>query len=240
MMVLVERVGAGARRLRPVIAIDGPAGAGKSTLASYLARRFGLLNLESGAMYRALALSALEHAIALDDESALMRLAETTQIILEPRPNDSNRVLLNGADVTARLREKNVTDAASQVSIHPRVRAWMVERQRAMGAEGGVVMEGRDIGTQVFPDAEVKIFLDAADAVRGQRRFLQDAASGKAPTQEAVLAAVRDRDFRDRSRATSPLQPAADAVHLDSSGMTLEQVCSRAEALVMEKISAGA
>lgn len=239
MMVRVEGMGPGTRRLRPVIAIDGPAGAGKSTVAGHLARRFGFLNLETGAMYRALALKALEHTTALNDESALMRLAETTQIVLEPRPNDSNRVLLDGADVTARIRDKYVSEAASQVSVHPRVRAWMVERQRAMGEQGGVVMEGRDIGTQVFPDAEVKIFLDAADSVRGQRRFLQDAVSGKAPTRAAVLAAVRERDARDRNRAASPLQPAADAVHLDSSAMTLEEVCALAEALVREKIYAG-
>lgn len=223
-------------RLRPVIAIDGPAGAGKSTLAAYLARRFGFLNLETGAMYRALALKALEDATPLDDEAALARLTEHTQIVLEPRPNDSNRVLLDGRDVTARVREKDVAQAASQVSVHPRVRAWMVARQRAMGAQGGVVMEGRDIGTQVFPDAEVKIFLDASDAVRGQRRFLQEARSSDAPSEEAVLAAVRDRDARDRGRASSPLEPAPDAVFLDSSGLTLEQVCARAEELVRAKI----
>ncbi len=223
-------------RLRPVIAIDGPAGAGKSTLAAYLARCFGFLNLETGAMYRALALKALEDATPLDDEAALARLTEYTQIVLEPRPNDSNRVLLDGRDVTARVREKDVAQAASQVSVHPRVRAWMVARQRAMGAQGGVVMEGRDIGTQVFPDAEVKIFLDASDAVRGQRRFLQEAQSSDAPSEEAVLAAVRDRDARDRGRASSPLEPAPDAVLLDSSAWTLEQVCARAEELVRAKI----
>jgi len=223
---------------RPVIAIDGPAGAGKSTLAAHLARRFGFLNLESGAMYRALALKALESATALDDEAALVRLTETTQIILEPRSNDCNRVLLDGKDVTARIREKDVAEAASQVSVHPRVRTWMVERQRALGAGGGVVMEGRDIGTQVFPDAEVKIFLDAADEIRGQRRFLQndDVGSDGTHTREAVVAAVRDRDARDRSRAASPLEPAADAVHLDSSAMTLEEVCRRAEEIVRARI----
>jgi cytidylate kinase len=224
------------RCLHPVIAIDGPAGAGKSTLAAYLARRFGFLNLESGAMYRALALKALESATALDEEAALARLTETTQIILEPRPNDCNRVLLDGRDVTARIREKDVAEAASQVSVHPRVRAWMVERQRALGAQGGIVMEGRDIGTHVFPDAEVKIFLDAADAIRGQRRFLQDAGSSGTHTQEAVVAAVRDRDTRDRNRVASPLEPAADAVHLDTSAMTLEEVCKRAEELVRARI----
>lgn len=189
-------------------------------------------------MYRALALLALESATALDDEAALTRLTDTAAIILEPRVNDSNRVLLNGKDITARVREKDVTDAASQVSIHPRVRARMVERQRAMGSEGGVVMEGRDIGTHVFPDADVKIFLDASDDIRGQRRFRQQSASssGELPTADAVLAAVRERDARDRSRAASPLEPAPDAVHLDTSQMTLEEVCRRAEELVLLKI----
>jgi cytidylate kinase len=219
-----------------VIAIDGPAGAGKSTVAAHLARRFGFLNLESGAMYRALALKAIESAITLDEEAALVRLTETTQIVLQPRLNDSNRVLLDGKDVTARIREKDVAEAASQVSVHPRVRAWMVERQRALGADGGVVMEGRDIGTHVFPDAEVKIFLDAVDEIRGQRRFLQEAGSGRIQTQEAVVAAVRERDARDRSRTASPLEPAADAVHLDTSAMTLEEVCQRAEELVRAKV----
>ncbi len=223
-------------RLRPVIAIDGPAGAGKSTLASHLARRFGFLNLETGAMYRALAFKGLTTATPFDDEDALVRLAAATQIVLEPRANESNRVLLDGMDVTLRIREKDVADAASLVSVHPRVRAWMVERQRALGAQGGVVMEGRDIGTQVFPDAEVKIFLDAADDVRGQRRFLQQAGSNDAHDAQAVLAAVRERDARDRNRAASPLIPAADAVHLDTSAMTLDEVLRQAEELVRGRI----
>lgn len=227
------------RRLRPVIAIDGPAGAGKSTLAAHLARCFGYLNLETGAMYRALALKAIESGTPLNDEAALARLTEITVIILAPRANESNRVLLDGRDVTARIREKDVAEAASQVSVHPPVRAWMVARQRALGAQGGVVMEGRDIGTHVFPDAEVKIFLDAADDIRGQRRFLQHDRAGiegerttEAQTREAVLASVRERDTRDRNRASSPLEPAADAVHLDTSAMTLEEVLKRAEELV--------
>ncbi|MHB1958140.1 MAG: (d)CMP kinase [Acidobacteriaceae bacterium] len=232
-----EMTTSGPRRPRPVIAIDGPAGAGKSTLAAHLARRFGFLNLETGAMYRALALKALNLRTTLGDEAALVRLTASTQIVLEPRPNDSNRVLLDGQDVTARIREKDVSEAASQVSVHPRVRAWMVERQRAMGAQGGVVMEGRDIGTKVFPDAELKIFLDAQDEVRGQRRYLQSAGSNDAPTPEAVLAAVRDRDARDRNRAASPLQPALDAVHLDTTGLTLEQVCALAEDLVETRMA---
>lgn len=229
-------------RLRPVIAIDGPAGAGKSTVAAYLARRFGFLNLETGAMYRALALKALEHSAPLDDESALMHLADTTRIVLEPRTGENNRVLLDGADVTRKIRERSVAEAASRVSVHSRVRAWMVERQRAMGAEGGIVMEGRDIGTHVFPDAEVKIFLDADDVIRSQRRFLQNAASANSPkhtsaSEAEILAGVRERDARDRERTASPLQPAVDAVHIDSSSITLNEVCAQAEAVVRSKIA---
>ena len=231
-----DTIASSPQRLRPVIAIDGPAGAGKSTLAAHLARRFGFLNLETGAMYRALALKALNTQTPLDDEAALARLTQATQIVLEPRPNDCNRVLLDSIDVTRRIREKDVSEAASQVSVHPRVRAWMVERQRALGQQGGVVMEGRDIGTKVFPDAELKIFLDAQDEIRGQRRYLQSAGSNDAPTPEAVLAAVRDRDSRDRNRVASPLQPAPDAIHLDTSRLTLEEVCALAEEMVAARM----
>ena len=239
-------IGPASSRPRPVIAIDGPAGAGKSTLAAHLARRFGFLNLETGAMYRALALKALQHSAPLDSECSLMQLAETTEIVLQSRAGESNLVLLDGVDVTQRIREKDVAEAASRVSVHPRVRAWMVERQRAMGAQGGVVMEGRDIGTQVFPDAEVKIFLDADDVIRSQRRFLQNAGSRSAtlsegsshhsPTPADFLTAVRERDARDRGRAASPLQAAPDAAHLDSSLLTLEEVCAQAEALVRARL----
>src|ERR1700759_2981241 len=160
------------RRARPVIAIDGPAGAGKSTLAAHLARRFGFLNLETGAMYRALALKAIEGDFSFDEEEPLLELASSTRITLEPQV-DGNRVLLDGMDVSRRIRETDVTSAASKVSVHPQLRAWMVQQQRKLGEAGGVVMEGRDIGTAVFPDAEVKIFLDAAPEVRGSRRYRQ-------------------------------------------------------------------
>src|SRR5215469_16622966 len=155
-----------------IVAIDGPAGAGKSTIARHLARHFGLLNLETGAMYRAFALKALRLDIPLDDPEALEQLAAETDIQLEAG-EEENCVLLDGEDVTGQIRNQTVTDAASRVSIHPPIRAAMVKRQQVMAEKGGVVMEGRDIGTVVFPNAEVKIFLDAAPEVRGMRRYDQ-------------------------------------------------------------------
>jgi cytidylate kinase len=221
-----------------VIAIDGPAGAGKSTLAAHLARKFGFLNLETGAMYRALALKAIENDLAFDDEAALMELAQYTRLALEPQA-EGNRVFLDGVDVSRRVRDVDVTEAASKVSVHPALRAWMVTQQRKLGERGGVVMEGRDIGTAVFPDAEVKIFLDAAPEVRGSRRFRQRGPERESKvTEESVLKELRERDARDRNRAQSPLRPAEDAVILDSTAMTLEEVLAAAEAIVRNHVEA--
>jgi CMP/dCMP kinase len=220
-----------ARRARPVIAIDGPAGAGKSTLAAHLARRFGFLNLETGAMYRALALKAIDHDLSFDEEPELLELAERTRIALKPQL-EGNLVMLDGVDVSRRVRDGDVTAAASRVSVHPRLRQWMVEQQRLLGDAGGVVMEGRDIGTVVFPDAEVKIFLDAAPEVRGNRRYRQGVPAQAEVTEEAVIRELKERDARDRNRAESPLRAAEDAVILDSTGMSLAEVLKAAEEIV--------
>jgi cytidylate kinase len=228
-------------KMRPapkiIIAIDGPAGSGKSTLASLLARRYSYINIETGAMYRALALKAMESGISLDDDSALARLARQSRIDLVPRLQ-GNRVLLDGEDITDRIRQQDVTDGASRVSVHPAVRAWMVEQQRQMGADGGVVMEGRDIGTKVFPSAEVKIFLDAAPEVRGTRRFLQhpQATSQATAGEKSTLEELRERDRRDRTRATSPLVPAPDAVLIDSTNLTLDEVLRQAIEIIEKRM----
>jgi cytidylate kinase len=211
-------------------------------------------------MYRALALKAIESDYAFDEEAPLLDLASTTRITLEPQL-EGNRVLLDAVDVSRRIREKDVTSGASQISIHPHLRAWMVQQQRALGEAGGVVMEGRDIGTAVFPDAEVKIFLDAAPEVRGNRRYRQATpesvaahlmaeqnATRKTPdlltaeqqriAEELIVREMKERDYRDRHRAESPLQAASDAIILDSTTMTLDEVLARAEEIVRDHLPA--
>ena len=217
-----------------VIAIDGPAGSGKSTIAARLAQKLGYVNLESGAMYRALALKALQQQVPVDDGEGLRVLAEKTAIELEPQP-DGNRVLLDGRDVSQRIREGDVTLAASRVSMHPAVREIMVARQRDMGAIGGVVMEGRDIGTAVFPHADVKVFLDADARIRAERRVAQNGTH----TPEEARRIVEDlvlRDQRDRTRAVSPLVAAPDAVILDTTHLSIDEVVAQVEQLALAKL----
>jgi cytidylate kinase len=224
-----------------IIAIDGPAGAGKSTVAARVARRLGYVNLESGAMYRALALKAIEADASFEDESVLVKMARDSHIALEPTLT-GNRVLLDGRDVSARIRERDVTEAASKVSVHPLVRQWMVARQREMGAGGGVVMEGRDIGTKVFPNADLKIFLDADPVVREQRRLDQlrnfDHRRIPGASAESMAADLRERDRRDRTRAASPLVAAEDAVVIDSTNLSEDDVVERIGKLAEQKLAA--
>jgi len=229
-------------RTKLIIAIDGPAGSGKSTIAQHLARKLGYVNLESGAMYRALGLKAIESSVPLDDEARLTELAQRSTIALDPTPL-GNRVLLDGRDVSLRIRDADVSDAASRVSVHPRVREWMVAHQREMGQLGGVIMEGRDIGTKVFPDAEVKIFLDAKLDVRAQRRVTQVAAADDPSKAKQIAEQMAQRDRRDSTRTESPLVPAGDAVIIDSSNLSIEEVVRRIEEVVEQRLkrnSAGA
>ena len=184
-------------------------------------------------MYRALALKAIERDISFEDEAALVDLARSSRIRLEPTMG-GNRVVLDERDISSRVRERDVTDAASRVSVHPQVREWMVARQREMGIAGGVVMEGRDIGTRVFPDADIKVFLDADPVIREQRRLDQQKIKG--PSAQQIADQLRERDKRDRTRAASPLVAASDAVIIDSTNLSEDQVLQQIEALVDRKL----
>ena len=212
------------------IAIDGPAGSGKSSVARVVAQRMGYVYLDSGAMYRALALKALQNnGLALTSESELEQLARDTQIELQPVPstlNDPtihNRVLLDGEDVTQSIRTNEVAQAASHVATIAGVRSVLVAAQQSAGANGGVVMEGRDIGTVVFPNAELKVFLEAAPQARAERRWKEHNEKGEKLALAEVVAEVRARDKRDTDRKVSPLLRAADAVLVDNTAMDVEE-----------------
>lgn len=208
-----------------VIAIDGPAGAGKSSVARGVATALGFTFLDSGAMYRCVALAALGEGLDPDSERAMTDLARRLEITL-----DGERVTLDGSDVSAEIRDPEVTAAASRVSVHAGVREAMVERQRSLIAAGRFVAEGRDIGTVVSPDSPLKVFLTATEAERARRRALQ---SGQDP--DAVLAAQRERDSRDRSRAHGALREAPDSVELDTTGLGISEAVDRVVALARER-----
>lgn len=218
------------------MAIDGPAGSGKSSAARLVARRLGFILLDTGAIYRALALAAQEQGCAWDDEPALARLALDLPVNFRLR-GEQNRVLLGDRDVSEAIRTPEVSRGASQVSAHPSVRAALLERQRSFADRASIVAEGRDMGTVVFPEAAVKVFLDANDEVRALRRQRELAATGHALPIEEVLRQQRQRDEADRQRDASPMRPAADAVVLDTSALTLDEVVDRILALAA---SAGA
>ena len=214
---------------RLTIAIDGPAGSGKSTVARRVAAMLGYIYLDSGAMYRALALKALERRARLDDEAALEALASDTHIELKPPTAEQeaaglkNRVFLDGREVTEGIRTAAVAQAASRLATIAGVREMLVSEQQLAGQGGGVVMEGRDIGTVVFPRAELKIFLDAAPETRAQRRWKEHQEKGDNMTLLDVLHEVRERDKRDRERKVSPLVRAKDAVLLDNTAMGIDE-----------------
>jgi len=206
-----------------VIAIDGPAGAGKSTVAKAIAQALNYTYIDTGAMYRAVALAALRSGVPLDDEQALTELAQQLHIELQPAPG-GNRVLLNGEDVTEALRTPEVGAAASPVAAVPGVRHRLVEQQRAMARRGGVVMDGRDIGTVVFPDADVKLFLTASAEERAKRRWLELQAKGFRQSLEEIRRSLEERDRRDAERAVSPLRKADDAVEIDTTDKSVDEV----------------
>jgi cytidylate kinase len=212
-----------------VVAIDGPSGAGKSTAGRALAAQLGYTYIDTGAMYRALALKASRSGVSLDAEEALAALLRASSIQLA---EGGRRVLLDGDDVTADARSRETSRASSLVSVHPGVRVEMVARQREMGKDGGVVLDGRDIGTAVFPDAEVKFFLDAEPGERAQRRLGELRAAGSDVSFDAIEREVRERDYTDTHRAESPLQRAWDAIPLDTTQLSHEEVVERMLAAV--------
>src|SRR3984893_14570349 len=205
-----------------IIAIDGPVGSGKSTVARRVAELLGYAHLDSGAMDRGVAGKALREGVPLDSPAKLAALAEAVRIDLVPR-DGKLRVILDGEDITDSIRTPEVSDAASVVAVVPGVRHPMVAEQRRAGAQGGIVMEGRDIGSVVFPHADLKIFLEASPEVRAERRLLDLQEKGEAPALDKVLADVHRRDRRDREREMSPLVRAADAVVVDNTAMDAEE-----------------
>jgi cytidylate kinase len=223
------------------IAIDGPAGSGKSSVARRVAELLGYLYLDSGAMYRALALKALERKVSLSDETKLEALARETHIELKPPTPEfeaagaKNRVFLDGREVTREIRTSEVAQAASRLATIARVRRVLVAEQQRAGAGGGIVMEGRDIGTVVFPNAELKIFLDASPEERAERRWKEHQEKGDRMTLAEVFDEVIERDKRDRERKVSPLVRAADAVLVDNTAMGIEETARLVVMLAHER-----
>ncbi len=218
-----------------IIAIDGPTAAGKSTAGKALAARLGYTYIDSGAMYRAVGLAAIERGVSLDDDAALASLAETVEVRFGGDPH-SPSVSLDGRDVTSLIRTPAADTASSKVSVVPGVRAAMVAQQQAMGRDGGVVMDGRDIGTHVFPNADLKVFLLADAHERAKRRHAEHKERGTAATLDSTREAIEDRDRRDTSRAAAPLRPAADAVTIDTTDLSREDLLDRLLELVQSRL----
>lgn len=221
-----------------IIAIDGPSGAGKSTVSKAVARRLGFSCLDTGAMYRSIAWQALQNGVSLEDGEALGRIADMHEIGFSHESGDPlpRRVSISGVDVTDAIRTAEIDRSVSAVAAAPAVRQALVAQQQRIGRAGNYVVEGRDIGTAVFPEAELKVFLTASAAERAHRRVAQNERRGVGSTDYAeVLADIERRDAIDSSRDTSPLKPAPDAVQMDSTGRTIEQVIERICALAQEK-----
>ena len=216
---------------RLVIAIDGPSGAGKGTISRALAEALSYRHVDTGAMYRAVGWKAAHDGVSLDDETAVSALAQRAELVVE-----GGIVRIDGHDVTRAIRTPEIDRAATAVARLPKVREVLVARQRALGAEGGVVMEGRDIGTVVFPNADVKIYLDASAEERARRRATDAAHSGSQSGQAAVAAAIEARDKADTTRKVSPLSIAPDAVHIDTTGMPIERVVDEVMGLVRSRL----
>jgi cytidylate kinase len=222
---------------RPVVAIDGPAGAGKSTAARELAERLGYVLVDTGALYRGAALAAFERGVDWDEGEALGKLVEELELSFARDEASGLKLLIDGVDRSNDIRTPHISTGASRVSRHAQVRRALLGLQRRLGAQGGVVLEGRDIGTVVFPDAEVKVFLTASDDARARRRHAELTRSGHETELERVLLDIRERDRLDSERDIAPLRAADDAVVLDTSDLPLSGVLDQLEALVRSRLS---
>lgn len=217
------------------IAIDGPAGAGKSTIAKLLAKKLGILYLDTGAMYRAVGLKAIENGVDVTDETAVKKMLDSTTVDVKSEEGVQH-VYLDGKDVTGKIREHRVSKAASDISAVPCVRYKMVDLQRKIAARCDTVLDGRDIGTFVLPNAEYKIFLTASVAERARRRYEELKAKGEECTLESVASDIEKRDYNDSHRALAPLRKADDAVEIDTTDLSIEEVADKITALIGGRI----
>ncbi|MGC6342730.1 (d)CMP kinase [Bisgaard Taxon 45] len=218
-----------------VITVDGPSGAGKGTLCYALAEKLGFTLLDSGAIYRVTALAAIKSAVELDDEIALAALASALDVQFLPEDGEV-KILLNGENVSGQIRTQEVADAASKVAVFPQVRKALLQLQQDFSTENGLIADGRDMGTEVFPDAQVKLFLDASAEERAKRRYKQLQNKGISGNFDQILAEIKARDFRDRNRAVAPLKPAEDALILDSTSLSIEEVIAQALSYIQQQL----
>ncbi|CAD5899852.1 MULTISPECIES: (d)CMP kinase [Carnobacterium] len=221
------------KRLR--IAIDGPASAGKSTVAKILAKDLGYIYCDTGAMYRALTYMAMENNISIDDEAGLVQLLQDMTITFDPSA-EIQKVFVNGKEVTDEIRQSDVTNGVSAVSAHQAVRVELVKRQQEIAKAGGIVMDGRDIGTAVLPDAEIKIFLVASVTERAERRFKENQTKGITTALEVLQQEIADRDYKDSTRKVSPLLQAEDAILVDTTSLSIEGVVAKIKSIIEETV----